>query len=161
MSKPNSLHLGSAAAGLVLIIVLVAVIYALTVGTFPAVDSTVASSVEERLKPVGQVQVADGSQEAAPPAADAAPAAAAASGEAASGEGIYNKACVVCHASGAAGAPKLGDKGAWEPRLAQGLDALVATSIKGKGAMPPRGTCGTCSDEDLRVAVEYMVSKVQ
>ena len=162
MSQPNSLHLGSAGAGLVLIIVLVSVIYALTVGSFPAVDSTVASSVEERLRPVGEVQVAGDAQQAEPaatPAADAAPAVA--SVEGVSGEAIYAKACVVCHASGAAGAPKLGDKAAWDPRLSLGVDGLLASAIKGKGAMPPRGTCGNCSDADLRAAVEYMVSEVQ
>jgi cytochrome c5 len=146
--------------GLVLIVVLVGVIYALTVGTMPAMDPMVGSSVDERLKPVGQVRVADGSEAAAPAAApDATPAAA--SGEAASGEAIYAKACFVCHASGAAGAPKLGDKKTWGPRVALGMDALLATAIKGKGAMPPRGTCGTCSDADLRAAIEYMLSKVQ
>lgn len=157
MSQANGLHLGSAGVGLVLILVLIGVVYALTVGTFPAMDPMVGSGVDERLKPVGQVRVAGGSEATAPAAA---PAAAAASGEAASGEAIYAKACVVCHLGGAAGAPKLGDKGAWKARVAQGMDALLTTAINGKGAMPPRGTCGTCSDADLRAAIEYMVSTV-
>jgi len=54
------------------------------------------------------------------------------------GEKLYRSACVVCHASGVANAPKLGDKQAWAPFLAQGADALLATVLKGKGAMPPR-----------------------
>ena len=74
---------------------------------------------------------------------------------------IYKQACFACHDTGAANAPKLGDKAAWEPRIAQGLDQLLSTAISGKGAMPPRGTCATCSDEDLRIAIEYMVSKAQ
>ena len=66
-------------------------------------------------------------------------------------------ACVVCHASGVANAPKLGDKQAWAPFLAQGADALLATVLKGKGAMPPRG--GTAADEaSLRAAVAYMMA---
>ena len=162
MSQANSVHLGSAGVGVVVILGLVGVIYALTVGTMPAMDPVADSSVDERLRPVGQVRVADSSEAAAPASASAeASASAGASGEAASGEAIYTKACVVCHASGAAGAPKLGDKGAWEARVALGMDALLKTAIDGKGAMPPRGTCATCSDDDLRAAIEYMVSKVQ
>ncbi|CUR68045.1 c-type cytochrome [Achromobacter xylosoxidans] len=72
------------------------------------------------------------------------------------GEKLYRSACVVCHASGVANAPKLGDKQAWAPFLALGADALLATVLKGKGAMPPRG--GTAADEaTLRAAVAYMM----
>ena len=154
MSQANSVHLGSGVVGLGVILVLVAVIYALTVGTMPAMDPVADSSVDERLKPVGQVRVADGSQAAAPAEASA-------SGEGASGEAIYGKACVACHASGAAGAPKLGDKAAWGQRVGQGMDALLKSVSNGKGAMPPRGTCTDCSDDDLKAAIEFMVSKVQ
>ena len=60
-----------------------------------------------------------------------------------------------------AGAPKFGDKAAWEPRIAQGIDAMLSTAINGKGAMPPRGTCMDCSDADLKAAIEYMISNSQ
>ena len=96
------------------------------------------------------------------PAAAAAPApattAAAAGG---AGEALYKQACQVCHAAGVAGAPKLGDKAAWSARLPSGMDALHASVIKGKGAMPPRGGAMQASDADLRAAVEYMTSSVQ
>ncbi|MBV7500506.1 c-type cytochrome [Achromobacter sp. ACM05] len=73
------------------------------------------------------------------------------------GEKLYKSACVVCHASGVANAPKLGDKQAWTPFLAQGTDALMLTVLKGKGAMPPRG--GSAADDaTLRAAVEYMMA---
>ncbi len=73
------------------------------------------------------------------------------------GENLYKSACVVCHASGVANAPKLGDKQAWTPFLAQGTDALMVTVLKGKGAMPPRG--GSAADDaTLRAAVEYMLA---
>ncbi|KGD92226.1 cytochrome C [Achromobacter sp. RTa] len=73
------------------------------------------------------------------------------------GEKLYKSACVVCHASGVANAPKLGDKQAWSPFIAQGADALLVTVLKGKGAMPPRG--GSSADEaTLRAAVEFMMS---
>ena len=67
---------------------------------------------------------------------------------------------MVCHTAGIAGAPKLGDKAAWAPRLAQGMDTLMQSAIKGKGAMPARGG-SSASDADLRAAVDYMVSSVK
>lgn len=77
----------------------------------------------------------------------------------AQGNKIYDTKCFTCHASGVAGALKLGDKAAWAPRIAAGMDAMMAIVIKGKGAMPPKGTCVDCSDADLKGVVEYMVSK--
>lgn len=79
----------------------------------------------------------------------------------ADGQKTYQSSCQACHATGAAGAPKVGDKEAWAPRIATGIDAMLATSIAGKGAMPPRGACASCSDDDLKAAIEYMVSQSQ
>jgi len=90
------------------------------------------------------------------PAAAAAPAAAPAAA-AGGGEALYNKACVACHGTGVAGAPKVGDKAAWGPRIAQGVPALVQNAIKGKGAMPPRGA-STASDAELQATINYMVN---
>ncbi|ROR34282.1 c-type cytochrome [Inmirania thermothiophila] len=78
---------------------------------------------------------------------------------AASGEEIYKQVCFACHATGAAGAPKVGDKAAWAPRIAQGMDTLVQRAMNGFNAMPPKGTCGQCSEADIRAVVEYMVSQ--
>ncbi|MDO6621160.1 MULTISPECIES: c-type cytochrome [unclassified Shewanella] len=72
------------------------------------------------------------------------------------GEAVYNKACTVCHSMGVAGAPKTHDAAAWEPRLAKGLDALVATVKTGLNAMPPGGMCTDCTDEDYKNAIEFM-----
>jgi cytochrome c5 len=77
---------------------------------------------------------------------------------AADGEAAYNANCAACHKSLK---PKLGDKAAWEPLLKQGEDALVASVIKGKGTMPPRGGKPKLSDDDIKAAVQYMVSKVK
>ena len=99
------------------------------------------------------------------PVAAAAPAPVAAAGSAPTliagaaggGEALYKQACVACHATGVAGAPKFGDKAAWAPRIQQGIPALVKSVIAGKGAMPPKG--GTAASEaEIRAAVEYMVS---
>lgn len=79
---------------------------------------------------------------------------------AAGGEALYKQACQVCHAAGVAGAPKLGDKAAWSARLSTGIDALHASVIKGKGAMPPRGG-SQASDAELRAAVEFMTATVK
>ncbi len=89
------------------------------------------------------------------------PAAAKATAVKADGSKVYASGCSVCHATGVAGAPKLGDKAAWSPRLAQGIDGLTASVIKGKGAMPPRGGVANANDAELRAAVEYMVSAVK
>jgi cytochrome c5 len=73
------------------------------------------------------------------------------------GEALYKQSCQTCHGTGVANAPKLGDKAAWAPRMAQGLPVLVQNAIKGKGAMPPKG--GTsASDAEVRASVEYMVN---
>jgi cytochrome c5 len=74
-------------------------------------------------------------------------------------EDIYNTSCMACHATGAAGAPKLGDADAWAPRIAQGNDTLYAHAINGLNMMPPKGTCGSCSDDDIKAVVDYMVSQ--
>ena len=78
-------------------------------------------------------------------------------------EAIYNRSCIACHLTGAANAPILGNREAWADRLAKGMDALYASSINGMTgtAMPPRGTCGACSDEELKAVTDFMVSKVQ
>jgi len=91
---------------------------------------------------------------AIPPAVAKAPASAAK----VDGAAVYASGCNVCHAAGVAGAPKFGDKAAWAPRLAHGIDVLTASVIKGKGAMPPRGAVANASDAQLRGAVEHMVA---
>jgi len=75
------------------------------------------------------------------------------------GQKIYQASCQACHATGVANAPKLGDKAAWAPRIAKGNDALFSSVKNGLNAMPPKGTCMSCSDDDLRAAVEYLVAQ--
>ncbi|HEX7435770.1 MAG TPA: c-type cytochrome [Caldimonas sp.] len=70
---------------------------------------------------------------------------------------LYTQICQACHAAGVAGAPKLGDKAAWAPRLAQGIDGLTASAIKGKGAMPPKGG-SAANDADIKAVVTYMAN---
>ncbi len=78
----------------------------------------------------------------------------------AAGEATYGRFCFSCHAAGVAGAPKLGDVEAWAPRIAKGLDMLVATSIEGiPPGMPAKGLCMSCTEEDLRNAIAWMIAQ--
>ena len=88
---------------------------------------------------------------------------AAASGVARSGEEVYNSACLACHLTGAAGAPKLGEAAAWADRIAKGIDTLYDSGIKGLPGtgMIAKGGCMNCSDEEVRAAVDYMVEGSQ
>ena len=94
---------------------------------------------------------------AAAPVVVAAAAAAAAAPSSEAGKKLYDTNCMACHAAGVAGAPKLGDKVAWAPRIATGMDTLYVSAIKGKNAMPAKGGSGA-SDDDVKAAVQYMVA---
>lgn len=113
-----------------------------------------SADIVDRIKKVGEVCVeGDG--------CGSAPVTVAASGGA-SVEENYNKSCATCHIAGVAGAPKLGDTAAWEPRLAKGMEALYTSAINGMPpAMPARGMCFSCSDDDLKALVDYMVDTVR
>ena len=135
------------------------------------------AAVNKRLAPVAQVVVEASAAPAAAPAATnvaastpaaapapAAPAAAPAGGaKAAAGHGksTYDGVCVACHSAGVAGAPKFGDKAAWEPRIKTGKDSLYNSALKGKGAMPAKGGNASLPDADVKAAVDYMVSAAQ
>jgi cytochrome c5 len=98
--------------------------------------------VAARIKPVSAIEMG-------------APAAAAG---ARSGEAIVKATCSACHVAGVANAPKVGDKAAWAPRLAQGMPVLVQSAIKGKGAMPPRGGDSSLTDAEVARAVVFMAN---
>ena len=77
------------------------------------------------------------------------------------GEGLYNSVCQACHVAGVAGAPKTGDAAAWAPRISNGKDYLYNSVINGKNMMPARGGATNASDDDIKAAVDFMLSKVQ
>ena len=129
------------------------------------------AAVAKRIAPVAMVAIdpiapppaaAPGSAAAPAQAAMAAPAippaAPKAAQAAASGKATFDSVCAVCHGTGVAGAPKLGDKAVWAPRIKTGKDALYATALHGKGAMPAKGGNPKLSDADVKAAVDYMVS---
>ncbi|EGG98337.1 Cytochrome c5 [gamma proteobacterium IMCC2047] len=132
-----------------------AVVASLVAGVFftgaVLAESSLEDEIRERIKPVGEVCISGED------CGDiAAPVAAAPAGPR-SGEDIYKTTCFGCHGTGAAGAPKLGDSAAWSARTGKGLDAVISNAINGINAMPPRGTCASCSDDDIAAAVNYMV----
>lgn len=146
-------------------------ILAQMVGGKPAkpVEATAdAKAVAERIKPVGEVTVGVVPAEKVTTASSSnavmeaiIPSANASAG--ADGKKIYDASCLACHAAGVAGAPKLGDKANWAPRIAQGNDKMYMHAIKGfqgkSGMMPPKGGNMSLKDEDVKAAVDYMVSQ--
>lgn len=117
-----------------------------------AISEARKAEMSERLKPVGEVCVQGD------PCADAV-ASTGSSDTPKSPKDIYNASCMGCHTTGAAGAPKIGDKAAWSDRLAKGMDTLNKNAIEGFNAMPAKGLCMSCSDDDVIATVEYIINK--
>jgi cytochrome c5 len=115
--------------------------------------------VAERIAPVAKIAVA-GQDNSALNAGDTTPAAPPAA--VLTGEQLYNTTCIACHGAGVAGAPKFGDKGAWAPRLGQGLAVLHKHALEGfqgkVGVMPPKGGRLDLADQSILNAVDYMAN---
>ncbi|GLR69131.1 cytochrome c [Agaribacter marinus] len=105
--------------------------------------------IAERIKPIGKVKVAGAVDESAAAAGPK------------SGKDIYNGACIACHGSGVLGAPKLHAAADWQPRLDEkGFDLVWKNAVDGINAMPPMGTCGDCTEDDIKSAIEYMIEGI-
>ena len=116
--------------------------------TFAYPQDMSEEAIKKRIQPVGSVHVAGAQAQTA-----------AASGPR-SGADIYKASCSACHGPGVLGAPKVGDAAAWGPRLEQGFDTVLQHAINGFNAMPPRGTCASCSDDDIKAAIEHMIEGI-
>ena len=129
-------------------VVLVAIIYPLTNRSYNSAADAAKGGDEAdvRIQPVAKFELAK--------------AAAPASSGPRDGATIFNSICGACHNTGAAGAPKIDDKAAWAPRLAQGKEGLIKSVTNGKNAMPPKGGA-TLSDVEIKNVVEYVMSKVK
>lgn len=124
---------------------MVAAVAAMTfAGSAMAADMS-DEAIAERIKPVGSVYL-EGD----------APVAAVAAGPR-SGDTVYGTFCVACHGSGVMDAPKKGDAGDWAPRIAQGSDVLADHAINGFNAMPAKGSCMDCSDDEIVAAINHMI----
>lgn len=114
--------------------------------------SLAPEAIEQRLQPMGKVRIEGTTTTTVKPAALA-------------GVGtpkeIYENNCKMCHQNGLAGAPKFGNKADWQPRIAQGLDTLVSAAWNGIRAMPPKGNCLKCTQDDIKATVEYMIQAAQ
>jgi cytochrome c5 len=105
--------------------------------------------VQARIAPVGSTCMQGDECAAAPaPAAAAGPK---------SGKDVYAGFCTTCHSAGVMGAPKYGTAADWAPRAAKGKDTLYTHAIGGFNAMPPKGMCAACSDDEIKSAVDYMI----
>ncbi|MGL6260568.1 c-type cytochrome [Vibrio sp. WXL103] len=105
-------------------------------------------AIAERIKPVGNVYVA-GSEPVVEVAAGPR-----------DGASVYTMFCTACHGVGVSGAPKTGDATDWSPRIAQGMDVLADHAINGFNAMPAKGACMDCSDDEIIAAIEHMIEGI-
>jgi cytochrome c5 len=129
---------------IVVAVVLIAVIWPLSLVGKGSGMPSVADDADARIQPVAKVELA----KAAPAKSD---------GKPRDGATVYQSVCMACHASGAAGAPKAGDKAARAPRIATGSAALIKSVTNGKGAMPPKGGGADLTDGEIKAAVEHLV----
>ena len=114
-------------------------------------ETMVENSVLERIKPLGEVRIDTSTQVASAEIVETAER---------SGEEIYNSKCAGCHTSGVMGAPKYASLEDWAPRIDLGLEKLTLSAIAGKGGMPAKGTCMDCSDNDIKITVQYMLDSL-
>jgi len=131
----------SIAAFVIPVFIIIGLVFYVASGNKTAPGSTDAErAVAQRIQKVGTVEIRDANRPLR------------------SGEEVFKGQCAACHATGAAGAPKLGDAGAWGPRLKQGFDTLVQSALKGKGAMGAQGG-GDFSDIEIARGVAYMANQ--
>ena len=123
-----------------------------TSGDSSTSETMVENSVLERIKPVGEVRIDTSTQVASAEIVETAER---------SGEEIYNSKCAGCHTSGVMGAPKYASLADWSSRIDLGLENLTASAIAGKGGMPARGTCMDCTDNEIKVTVQYMLDSLE
>ena len=137
-------------AVIILAVVLIAILFPLTVKkSTSAADAAFSGGdqAEVRIQPVARFQLAKAEAPAATGPKD--------------GPTVYNSVCGACHNSGAAGAPKIDAKAEWAPRVATGKEALYASAINGKNAMPAKGGASSLSDDEIKGAVDYILGKVK
>lgn len=113
-----------------------------------------ASEIRDRLQPFGAVC------RAGEPCGGVATISLSTGGAALSGQQIYDQYCFVCHATGVGDAPLFGDLEQWQPRIDKGIEVLVTTSLEGLKLMPPMGSCMSCSEDEMRDVVQYMIDSV-
>ncbi len=133
----------------------------LTPGFLAQVYASSDDDIAARIKPVGEVCV-EGKECKTAMAASTEVASTGSAAAAPSAADTFSKTCTTCHTAGVAGAPRTGNKEDWAPRIAKGMDVLYQSAINGLApAMPAKGMCFTCSDDELKALVDYMVEQSQ
>lgn len=108
-------------------------------------ENTTEQGIKQRIQPVGKVHVQEESVKASTP-------------KETQGQKIYERYCMACHRDGLVGAPKIQDEQSWKSRLSdKTLEDLVSSATKGLNAMPAKGTCYECNEDDIKSAIEYML----
>lgn len=156
----------SSVIGVLVLIAVVCVILAILIGGSgtDTNDPIAQKVIEDRIKPVGEVYVgsvppealAQSQSQAMEPSDQSAGVS-----KFSSGKEVYEAVCLGCHATGAAGAPKYGDKAAWAKYLDKGIEGNYQAAINGAGAMPAKGGRGDLSDDDVKSAVDYIVNALK
>ena len=140
IKTPRQLLLAVFYSFVVPVFIIIGLVYYVTSGNQPAAGSSNApEAVAARIQKVGVVEIKDANRELK------------------SGEEVFKAQCTACHSSGAAGAPKLGDKAAWGARIKEGYEHLLTSALKGKGAMGAQGG-GDFEDLEIGRAVVYLVN---
>ncbi len=140
IKNPKQLLMTVFLAFIVPIFIIIGLVAYVTSGNMPEAGTVnMERSINERIQKVGSVEIRDANRTLQ------------------TGEEVFKAQCTTCHTTGVAGAPKFGDAAAWGPRIATGLDALVQSALKGKGAMGPQGG-GDFDDTEITRAVVYMAN---
>jgi len=126
----------------------ISMLFALTISAASVQDDMSREAIAERIKPLGKHYVAGESS------------AAEESSGPRSGQQVYDKYCTACHTSGVMGAPKMNNAADWQPRLDQGMETVLKHAVEGFNAMPPKGTCSDCSEEEIQAAIDYMTEEI-
>ena len=122
------------------VIIIIGLVYFVVSSNKPAAGSVnMERAIAQRIQKVGTLEIRDANRELK------------------SGDDVYKVQCTACHTAGVAGAPKLGDTAAWAPRIATGLETLITSVMKGKGAMGAQGG-GDFEDLEIARAVVYMAN---
>ncbi len=129
---------------------MISVLFAALTFSTAALASDISQSeydaIAERIKPVGDVYLAGSEPVKAEPTGPR------------DGATVYGTFCIACHASGVNGAPKIGNADEWAPRIAQGKDVMIKHALEGFNAMPAKGTCMDCSDDEITAAIDHMIA---
>jgi len=126
----------------------VSMLFALSISAASVQDDMSREAIAERIKPAGKHYVAGESS------------AAEESSGPRSGQQVYDKYCTACHTGGVMGAPKINNASDWQPRLDQGMETVLKHAVEGLNAMPPKGTCSDCSEEEIQAAINYMTEEI-